>query len=74
MGMIKVEIWGSFPAEVHGTKHFGASEHGHAHAVTDLIKYLSEEVLPRSINFDHNLHTDGEAPADGFEKPVEAKS
>ncbi len=60
MGMIKVEMWGSFPTK---TRTFGPADHGHADVVAQVIEWLSGEVLPAASALDHRLHADGaEAP------------
>ena len=65
MGMITIESRGSFPTR---RKEFGAITHGHAHAVQEAIAYLVDEMLPAAINKDHQLHDEGAAPTQGFEK------
>lgn len=65
MGMIHIETAGSFP---HRRKSFSALDHGHARAVADAIKWLSEEVLPEAIKQDHILHADQAKPEKGFGK------
>ncbi len=66
MGMIKVETWGSFPMH---SKTFSAMSHGHAHAVAEVIRWLSDQVLPDAIEQDHRLHADGIVPKRGFDRP-----
>lgn len=63
MGMIKIETAGSFARQF---RTFSAMEHGHARAVADAIRWLSEEVLPTAIRQDHDLHAEGHAPARAF--------
>lgn len=63
MGMISIETAGSFPRH---TKRFSAMQHGHARAVADAIRWLSEEVLPAAIRQDHDLHAEGHAPERPF--------
>ena len=60
MGMIKIEIEGSF-----GYKKltFSAQIGGHAQAVGEAIQYLSEIILPGAIVKDHELHDDGVKPS-----------
>ena len=41
---------------------------GHAQAVAEAIEFLSGELLPESIEQDHNLHEDGAKPEVGFGK------
>lgn len=64
MGMIRIQVLGSFNPNTE--KKFSAMSKGHAQAVADAIKYLSEEVLPNAISNDHECHRDGEFPTDGF--------
>lgn len=66
MGVLNISTGGSFPTR---NKQFGAMDHGHAHAVADAIRWLSEEVLPEAIERDHKLHADGAAPRMGFDRP-----
>jgi hypothetical protein len=63
MGMIKIETVGSFPNQ---TKTFSAMQHGHADAVAKAITWLSDEMLPRAIRQDHNLHDQNERPEGPF--------
>lgn len=42
MGVLNISTNGSFP---HRNKAFKAMTHGHAHAVAEAIRYLSDEVL-----------------------------
>ncbi len=46
MGLITIKTLGSSPQR---DKSFSALEHGHARAVANAIKGLSEEVLPEAI-------------------------
>lgn len=72
MGVIRIVTAGSFPFR---DKEFGAIKRGHAHAVAEAIRFLSEEVLPEAIERDHKLHDDGHKPAEGFgrQAPAEVK-
>lgn len=63
MGMIKIEMVGSFP---YRTKTFSAMQHGHADAIAKAITWLSKEALPRAIRQDHELHEHGEKPEGPF--------
>lgn len=65
MGMINIRAWGSFKAE---EKTFSAQTHGHAQAVAEAIRFLSETVLPEAIANDHACHDDGIKPSNGFRK------
>lgn len=65
MGVLSITTSGSFPTR---TKQFGAIERGHAHAVADAIRWLSEEVLPEAIERDHKLHEEGAKPRLGFDR------
>lgn len=66
MGMLNIRSWGSFPNQ---DKTFSAMERGHAHAVAEAIRFLSEEVLPEAIERDHKLHEQGATPSMGFDRP-----
>lgn len=66
MGMINIRSWGSFPKQ---ERTFSAMERGHAHAVAEAIRFLSEEVLPEAIERDHKLHEEGAKPEMGFDRP-----
>lgn len=63
MGMIRVDLAGSFPRQ---TKTFSAMKSGHAKAVADVIAWLSNEVLPQAIQQDHRLQFEGAYPEDRF--------
>lgn len=65
MGVLTITTDGSFP---HRHKTFGAIDRGHAHAVAQAIRYLSEEVLPDAIAQDHRLHDEGARPREGFDR------
>jgi hypothetical protein len=45
-------------------------DHGHAQAVAEAIRWLSEEVLPEAIGQDHKLHEEGARPRLGFDRPA----
>lgn len=64
MGQIDVTIAGSFGPRK--SKSFSAMKKGHAHAVAEVIAWLSTEVLPDAIANDHDCHTEGAKPSDGF--------
>lgn len=64
MGFIRVVTRGSFPER---DVQFGATSHGHAYAVAQMIQFLSEVVLPAAIAQDHKLHDEGKKPARGFD-------
>ena len=64
MGCIKIDVMGSF--RQNESKVFSAMEYGHAQAVSDAIKYLSDEVLPKAIINDHECHADGIKPTLGY--------
>lgn len=66
MGYIDIITEGSFPYR-HRT--FTAFNKGHAHAVAEAIKFLSEEVLAEAIERDHRLHGKGTYPNEGFDRP-----
>lgn len=63
MGVLTIITQGSFPA---ASKRFGAMEHGHAHAVIDALRYLTDEVLPAAVEQDMRLLEQGAKPAKGF--------
>ena len=62
MGMIKIEVLGSF-----GRKEatFSAMEHGHAHCVNKAILWLCD-LMREAINNDHNCHDEGIRPEKDF--------
>lgn len=63
MGVVSIATWGSFPAR---RKDFGAMDHGHAHAVIEALRWLSDEVLPAAVEQDMRLLEQGAKPAKGF--------
>jgi mRNA-degrading endonuclease YafQ of YafQ-DinJ toxin-antitoxin module len=63
MGMIRVELAGSFPRQV---KTVSAMKGGHAKAVAETIAWLSNEVLPKAVEQDHALQAEGHFPEDRF--------
>lgn len=67
MGNISIAVAGSF-GRSNGSRTFSAMKHGHAHAVSEAITYLSNELLPAAINLDHELHESGDKPSVGFSK------
>lgn len=64
MGMIRIEVAGSFDREP--AQAFSAEANGHAAAVAEAIRWLAGTVLPKAIANDHRCHTDGVAPSNGF--------
>ena len=64
MGMIIIETRGSL-----GTRkeEFSCLHHGHAHAVNEAIKYLTER-MTHAVNLDHKLHDGESQPDSGFQK------
>jgi hypothetical protein len=62
MGIIKIETAGSFGNQ---SKTFSAMKNGHAHAVSEAIKFLTF-VLHDAIDNDHNCHQGGIYPENGF--------
>lgn len=66
MGILKIEVSGSFPITL--AKAFMAQEAGHAVAVDNAIRYLQGTVLPASILNDKSCRQDGIVPNDGFEE------
>lgn len=65
MGMLVVGVSGSFGNR---TERFSAMAGGHAQAVAEAIKYLSEVEMPKAIRNDHECHADGIEPTEGFGK------
>jgi len=63
MGMIRIETYGSFPAN---SKIFSAMQSGHECAVEDVIKWLETQMLDSSRQQDKKLRADGHAPEDGW--------
>ena len=51
-----------------GNGRFRADHHGHADAVAQAIEWLVGEVLPESTAQDHELHDEGDWPAEGFRR------
>lgn len=64
MGMIRIELKGSFGTP--RSSEFSALTKGHAAAVAEAIRYLSEEELPRAIENDHRCHAKGIQPSLGY--------
>lgn len=58
MGVVNITLQGSFGRSAHSTS---ALEGGHAAAIGRAIEFLAQQ-LPRAIELDHKLHTDGERP------------
>lgn len=54
-------------------KKFSASHGGHALAVAETIRWLSQYVLPWAIQRDHFLQADGDVPNKGFGNPQNMK-
>ena len=65
MGMLEISTKGSFPK--HRSIYF-AQDYGHAHAVAEAIRYLSDELLPWAITRDHELQNEGSTPDRGFDR------
>ena len=64
MGIISIDITGSFMDRP--TKRFSAQHGGHALAVAEAIQWLADDVLPKAIQQDHMLHSQGDRPEIGF--------
>ena len=64
MGVLRITAHGSFPEQ---DETFSAMTHGHAHAASEAIRFLADEVLPEAIERDHRLHDAGSKP--GFDRP-----
>ena len=69
MGIITIEVSGSFRERPR--KQFSALSGGHALAEGEAIKWLSEHLLPKAIQQDHLLHSQGESPGLGFGRKEE---
>ena len=67
MGLLNIQTSGSFKSN---NKTFSAMKNGHAQAVAEAIKFLSEKVLPEAIAQDHELQSDNCYPGDGFRKQL----
>jgi hypothetical protein len=59
MGMVTIDIRGSFGGQKHET--FSAMEGGHAFALTRAIQFLVSQ-MQEAIMRDHQLHNEGEKP------------
>lgn len=68
MGAINIKVEGSFNPMRTRHESFSAENFGHAAAVAEAIKWLSEELLPQAIKLDHALHEKGLKPNKGFGK------
>ena len=70
MGMIRIEIAGSFhqfqDTSPQHTAEFSAQDHGHAAAVGEAIRFLSERVLPFAIANDHMCAARNISPTLGY--------
>lgn len=64
MGIITVTVQGSFMERP--TKRFSAMHGGHAQAVAETIEWLANDLLPKAIQQDHMLHSQGAKPEIGF--------
>ncbi len=62
MGLIKITTDGSFG---YSEMIFRAQEHGHAHCTNKAIIYIND-LMRKSINLDHKLHSEGLTPNNGF--------
>ncbi|MDB5042151.1 MAG: hypothetical protein JWN27_2877 [Candidatus Eremiobacteraeota bacterium] len=70
MGQITITVAGSFgPSR---SRSFSAMEHGHAHATSEALKFLTNDVLPDAIAMDHQYHNEGDAPPGGWPPRREA--
>ena len=70
MGMIRVELLGSFKKDQTMypacKREASAEDCGHAAAVADIIRWLSQDVLPAAIQHDHLLQNQGHYPTNRF--------
>ena len=64
MGMIIIETIGSLGVR---KEEFSCLPFGHAHAVNEAIKYLTDR-MTHAVNLDHKLHDGGSKPQAGFQK------
>ncbi|MDB5069687.1 MAG: hypothetical protein JWM87_798 [Candidatus Eremiobacteraeota bacterium] len=68
MGQITITVAGSFgPTR---TRTFSAMDHGHAHATTEALRFLANDVLPDANAMDHQYHAEGAAPPGGWPSRV----
>lgn len=58
MGMISIQMRGSFPGDAFDVS---AEEGGHANAIQRAIGWLNDR-LPEAIALDHQLHDSGDVP------------
>jgi hypothetical protein len=71
MGQILIETRGSFGKSVLSVS---AMPHGHADAVAQAIEWLSGKVLPKATELDHQLHTEGQEPENGWARTAKEGS
>ena len=64
MGVILVSFTGPFMSRP--IKSFSALHGGHAQAIAETIEWLSGHMLPKAIQQDHLLQSQGEKPEKGF--------
>lgn len=63
MGSITIDMAGSFGRVPRKT--VSAMGGGHAHAITEAVQFLLEQ-MPAAIKNDHECHRDGMQPGEGF--------
>ena len=70
MGMIRIELLGSFEDQPRlypmYEREASAEDCGHAAAVADIIRWLSQDILPAAIQHDHLLQQQGHYPTNRF--------
>ena len=63
MGVLRIELSGSFDK---AERTFSAEDGGHADAISQAIEWLAATALPRAIEQDHALASDGVKPKKPF--------
>ena len=63
MGILRITTKGSFSA---ADKAFSAQTSGHAVAVHEAVRWLTDEYLPKAVEQDRQLRAEGAVPTDGF--------
>ena len=71
MGMIKIEISGSFKRK--NIVSFSAMRSGHAVAIHNAVMFLKNIHLPRAIEQDKEMRAEGQAPEDEWEEADDRK-
>lgn len=68
MGLIRVTVAGSF-GKMNSERTFTAMNNGHVDAITGAIEHLVS-LLPAANELDHQLHSEGETPKDGWKRKL----